>query len=88
MAKRRKEQTMQWPKEGKDRQCNGQKKDRQYNSHKKERTNNAMAKRRKEQTMQWPKEKMKRGKTTIYKTLHIILIYSQTCLKGHPLYSK
>ena len=30
---------MQWPKEGKDRQCNGQKK---------ERTDNAMAKRRKE----------------------------------------
>jgi hypothetical protein len=38
--------------------------------------------------MQWPKEKKKRGKTTIYKTLHIIYIYSQTCLKGHPLYSK
>jgi hypothetical protein len=70
---------MQWPKEGKDRHYNGQKK---------ERTDITMAKRRKGQTLQWPKEGKKIGKTTIYKTLHIILIYSQTCLKGHPLYSK
>ena len=47
MAKRRKEQTIQWPKEEKNKQYNGQKK---------KRTNNAMAKRRKEQTIQWPKE--------------------------------
>jgi hypothetical protein len=47
MTKRRKEQTIQWPKEGKNRQYNGQKK---------KRTNNTMAKRRKEQTIEWPKE--------------------------------
>jgi hypothetical protein len=47
MAKRRKEQTIQWPKEGKNRQYNGQKK---------KRTDNTMAKRRKEQTIQWSKE--------------------------------
>jgi hypothetical protein len=46
---------MQWPKEGKDRQCNGQKK---------ERTDNAMAKRRKGQTIQWPKEKKKKERST------------------------
>jgi hypothetical protein len=39
MAKRRKGQTIQWPKEGKDRQYNGQKK---------ERKDNTMAKRKKE----------------------------------------
>jgi cation transport ATPase len=47
MAKRRKEQTIQWPKE---------EKNKQYNSQKKKRTDNTMAKRRKEQTIQWPKE--------------------------------
>jgi hypothetical protein len=47
MTKRRKEQTIQWPKEEKNKQYNGQKK---------ERTDNTMAKRRKEQTIQWPKE--------------------------------
>jgi hypothetical protein len=48
LAKRRKEQTIQWPKEEKNKQYNGQKK---------KRTNNTMAKRRKEQTIQWPKVK-------------------------------
>jgi hypothetical protein len=42
MVKRRKEQTIQWPKEEKNKQYNGQKK---------KKTNNTMAKGRKEQTI-------------------------------------
>jgi predicted lipoprotein with Yx(FWY)xxD motif len=56
IAIRRKEQTMQWPKEGKNRQCNGQKKERTDNAMAKRRTDNTIAIRRKEQTIQWPKE--------------------------------
>ena len=58
MAKRRKEQTIQWPKEGKNRQYHGQKK---------KRTNNAMTKKRKEQTFfrKWPfSGEDDRGKTS------------------------
>jgi ATP-dependent Zn protease len=51
MTKRRKEQTIQWSKEEKNKQYNGQKK---------KRTDNTMAKRRKEQTIQWPKEEKNR----------------------------
>jgi uncharacterized membrane protein len=50
MAKRKKEQTIQWPKEEKNKQYNGQRK---------KRTNNTMAKRRKKQILSvlsffWP----------------------------------
>jgi hypothetical protein len=59
MTKRRKEQTIQWPKEEKNRQYHGQKKKRTNNAmakrrkeQKNKRTNNTMTKRTKEQTIQ------------------------------------
>ena len=59
MAKRRKEQTIPWPKE---------EKNKQYNDQKKKRTNNAMAKRRKEQkNKQYNDQKNKRTNNTMTK---------------------
>jgi hypothetical protein len=46
MAKTKEEQTIQWPKQKKNRQCNGQSK---------RKTDNTMIKTKEEQTMQWPK---------------------------------
>jgi hypothetical protein len=53
MTKAKEEQTIQWPK---------QKKNRQYNGQSKRRTDNTMAKTKEEQTMQWPKQKGQIGK--------------------------